>query len=177
MNKLKQISIEESSFTANGKDYFIETGDLSIERWAKYEQLVLEMQYGVSQPQMFHKFKEIYDLNNELRFADVAVLTHNLQNGMVSVMERQPTALKICALFMNTKDEDRGIMTDDMITHKLNDWRTEGYAIGPFFQLALVFSKLISETSNILTPQSLELVLKQIELLNQKEIPLLTNQE
>lgn len=170
MIKLKHIDLNKPSFEANGKTYYIETSDLSIERWAKYEELVLEMQYGVNQVEMFNQFAEITKLANNLQFADIAILAHNMQNGMLTVMERQPVALKICAIFINEEDEDRGAINDAVITQKITDWSEEGYSIGPFFQLALVFSKLISENSNILSPQSLEAVSKQLEQLNETMI-------
>lgn len=164
--KLKQISIKDKSFTANGKTYLIETGDISIERWAKYEELSLEMQYGTDQVAMFQNWKKVTELANELKFSDIAILAHNMQNGMLQVMSREPVALKLCALFINEENENRAIITDDMISQKINDWRVEGYSIGPFFQLALVFSKLTQEIFNLITEESLQ----KLEELNQEKI-------
>lgn len=171
MQELKQINLTERSFLANEKTYFIEAGDISISRWAKYEELVLEMQYGTSQVEMFNKFKEITELANKLQFADIAVLAFNMQNGLLGVMERLPVALKICALFINEQDEDRGLITDDIIAHKIDDWRKEGYSIGPFFQLALGFSRLIGESSNMLTPQYLEAVSQRTKEMEKESMP------
>ncbi|WP_313418832.1 hypothetical protein [Sphingobacterium multivorum] len=154
--KLKQISIEEKSFKANGKTYFIEAGDISIERWSKYEEFSLELQYGISQIDMFKNWKNVTELANKLLFSDIAVLANNMQNGMLGIFERQNVSLKICALFINEEKENRGVISDDMITAKLEDWAKEGLSVGPFFQLALVFSKLINQTSSLLTPESLE---------------------
>ncbi|WP_343320198.1 hypothetical protein [Sphingobacterium multivorum] len=164
--KLKQLNIQEKSFKANGKTYHIEAGDLSIERWSKYEEFTLELQYGVSQSEMFKNWKKVTELANELKFADIAVMANNMQNGIMGVFNRQIVALKICALFINEEKEDRGVISDDIIDQKIEDWRKEGFSVGPFFQLALGFSSLINSISSIITPESLAM----IERLNQTEI-------
>jgi len=170
MKELKLINPSERSFPANGKTYFIEAGDISIARWSKYEELILEMQYGVTQVEMFNKFKEITELANKLQFADIAILAYNVQNGMRGLMQRQPVALKICALFINEENEDRGSISDDIIAQKIDDWNIEGYAVGPFFQLALVFSRLTGESSSMLSPQFLEEM--QLQLLEHYNKPI-----
>lgn len=152
---LKSIDIQQKSFKANGKTYYIEPGDIAIERYAKYEELSLELQYGVSQAEMFANWKQVTQLANELKFSDIAVLANNMQNGLVQLMDRQNTALKMCALFINEEQEDRGRISDDMISNKINDWQEEGYTVGPFFQLALAFSGLIKEISSKLSKESL----------------------
>ena len=75
---LKELNNLEKSFKANGKTYFIEAGDISIERWAKYEEFTLELQYGVSQTEMFQNWKKITQLANELKFSDIAVLANKI---------------------------------------------------------------------------------------------------
>ncbi|WP_437918587.1 hypothetical protein [Sphingobacterium sp. LRF_L2] len=152
---LKSINIQEKTFKANGKLYYIEPGDISIDRYAKYEELALELQYGVSQAEMFANWKQVTQLANELKFSDIAVLANNMQNGLIKLMDRQNTSLKMCTLFINEENEDRTKISDDMISNKINDWREEGYTVGPFFQLALAFSGLIKEISSKLSQESL----------------------
>ncbi len=164
--ELKKINIEQRSFVANGKTYHIEVGDISIARWAKYEELMLELQYGTTQAEMFKNWKRVTELANELKFSDIAILANNMQNGIHKIMERIPVGLRISTLFINEEKEDRGVINDDMISAKIEDWQKEGYAIGPFFQLALVFSGLTKESSNSLSPESLA----HLEELNQRMI-------
>lgn len=171
MEKLKQINPSEKSFMANGKTYWIEAGDISIARWAKYEEYTLEMQYGVNQVELFNKFKQITELANKLQFADIAVLCYNTQNGIRGMMERLPVALKVCALFINEENEDRGSISDDLVMKKINDWQLEGYAVGSFFQLALGFSRIISESSNMLTPEFLQEIVQKSEQMKEQPIP------
>lgn len=164
--ELKQLNIQEKSFKANGKTYFIEAGDISIDRWAKYEEFTLELEYGVSQVDMFQNWKKVTQLANELKFADIAVLANNMQNGIMGIFDRQIVALKLCALFINEQNENRGVITDDIINNKIEDWSKEGFAIGVFFQLALGFSRLTNQISDTLSQESLEAMSK----MNQEKI-------
>lgn len=170
--KLKHINISERQFEANGKKYFIESDDISIERWAKYEELSLELQYGTSSfVEMHQNWANVTSLANELRFADIAVLAHNMQTSVINAIERTPTQLKLCALFINEQNEDRNIISDEIIIRKIDDWRKEGFAISDFFQLALVFSRVIDESSSILTQEFLEKINFQIKQSEETPIP------
>jgi hypothetical protein len=131
----KRIDFEAGTFQANGKTYTIE-GALSIERYAEFQILEKEMAYGYTVESLFKKFKELWDNSNKLKFAENAVLLHDLMKGVTRLGEREPVVLKICALFINTDDEDRGTISRDRITAKIKDWKAENMDIRDFFQLA-----------------------------------------
>ncbi|GGH24648.1 hypothetical protein FAZ19_16275 [Sphingobacterium alkalisoli] len=170
--KIKHINIEARQFKANGKTYFIEADDISIARWSKYEELSLELQYGTSSfSEMHQNWALVTKLANELQFADIAVLAHNMQTSVLNAIDRTPVQLKLCALFINEENEDRSEITDEGISRKIDGWRKEGLAIGDFFQLALVFSRLIGESSSTLTPEYLEKISSQIKILQETPIP------
>ena len=76
-----------------------------------------------------------YEDINQMRAADAAVKLHNLLAGITKVQEKEHPLLKVCALFMNTEDENRDMITDDMIRTKIEDWA--GYDVGGFFTIAL----------------------------------------
>jgi hypothetical protein len=136
MNELKKLDLNSKNFIANGKVYIIETG-LSIERYSMYEQLQIELGYGVSFDEMTQKWKDAYNAAQNAKLADVAVIAYNTLNGIQQVYDRQPLVLKMCALFINEESEDRRVITTDMIIQKIEDWQEEGLEIGPFFQLAI----------------------------------------
>ena len=170
--KLKHINVAERQFLANGKIYIIEADDISIERWAKYEEISLELQYGTSSfAEMHQRWADVTSLANELKFADIAVMAHNMQTSVLSAIDRTPAQLKLCALFINEENEDRSIISDDIIARKIDDWRKEGFAIGDFFQLALVFSKVIDGSSSTITPEFSEKINSQIRTLGENPIP------
>lgn len=135
MNELKRIDFEKGKFTANGKDYTIE-GALSIERYAELQILEKELAYGFTVKEIFNKLKQLWDFLNKLKFAEAAVLVRDLMAGATRVGERTPTTLKICALFINTENEDRGTITQELINTKIADWKAEGMDMRDFFQVA-----------------------------------------
>lgn len=133
--QLKRIDFETGVFEANGTQYRIE-GALTIERYAELQILEKEMGYGVTFKGLYDKLEKLYSLLNKNRFADSAVLVNDLMRGVVKVQEREPTVLKICALFINSEAEDRTIFTQDMINKKIADWKAEGIDMRDFFTVA-----------------------------------------
>lgn len=133
--ELKRIDFSQNWFMANGKKYVIET-EFSIERWVMKEEIEMEVQYGVSVREMFVAWEEVYGLANQQRFADIVIHAYNKIKGLEKFTEREPSMLKFCALFCNVDGEDRKVITSDMITQKINDWKSEGLAISDFFTLA-----------------------------------------
>lgn len=134
-NKLKTLDLTKKTFTANGKIYYIESG-MSIERYFMYEMLQIELGYQVSFKSMFDNLTRMYDLLNKMKFADSAVIVHNLLTGIKDIEKRRIPALQMCALFVNEENEDRKVITDEMVERKIADWEAEGLDIIPFFQLA-----------------------------------------
>lgn len=153
---LKRIDLETGRFEANGKQYTIE-GQLAIERFAEFQILEKELALGISAREMFNELRQLYDLTNAQRFADIAVKLNDLIRGHQKLEEREPTVLRICALFINTPDEDRNTITDDMITTKINDWKAEGIAMADFFRVASGsvngFAELYQKVTRIISGQ------------------------
>lgn len=135
MQELKRIDFNAGTFEANGKTYTIE-GALSIERYAELQILEKELAYGFTVKNIFDKIRQIWDNQNKLKFAENAVLLHDLMRGVTKLEERTPTILKICALFINTPEEDRTTLTAQMIEGKINDWKAAGIDMRDFFQVA-----------------------------------------
>jgi len=134
--QLKQIDLSKPSFMANGKEYFFES-QFTIDRFCKYQELEKELAYGYTTKTLYAELVKMWNLLNAMKFAEIATILHNLIHGLKNVQEREPVVLKMCALFINTKDEDRRIVTDDMISRKIDDWKEEGYNFDNFFKLAL----------------------------------------
>jgi hypothetical protein len=138
MGELLKIESGTRSFEANGKTYYIETS-MSIDRWRDYQKMEVELSFGQSFKEIREGLKEIYTaLNAKDRLADAAVLTKNLLAGVATIDEnRTPTVLKMCALFINTKDEDRTCIDQRRIDEKVEDWSRAGIDHASFFHLAL----------------------------------------
>lgn len=136
MAELKTIDPKEKSFTANGVEYFIEQS-LSFDRYKMYQKLQIECGFDVSFYGMATSLNDLYDLQNQGKLADAAILTHNLRTGIANIDKRNIPVLEMCSLFVNTKDEDRTIINQDMVDKKIENWRVEGIAIDYFFTLAI----------------------------------------
>jgi len=133
---LKKLDPTKTEFTANGKLYKIET-QLSIERFCEFQILEKEFAFSLDFKKLFSELLELRQLLNELKLVDGAVKLDNITRGLVRLEKKEPTALKICALFINTEDEDRSTITPDLISEKIDDWKKEGYDAQSFFSLAL----------------------------------------
>lgn len=133
--QVKRIDLNKGIFEANGHTYRIE-GNLSIERYAEFQILEKELAYGMNVQGMFEKMKSITKLLDKQRWVDAVVMLTDMTRGIAKLEEREPTVMKICALFINRDDEDRSTINQDMITQKINDWKTEGIAMADFFAVA-----------------------------------------
>lgn len=133
--KLKKLDPTARSFVAGGKEYFIET-NLSISRFHDYQIYEKEAGFGMTFKDMFQNLLKLREDLNKVKFVDCAVRLDNLINGMAKLEEKEHTLLKMCALFMNTADEDRGEINADMISAKIEAWQNE-YEVNGFFTQAL----------------------------------------
>lgn len=154
MQQLKRIDFTKSSFIANGTEYFIESG-LSIKRFCEYQILEKEAAFSTSFEGMFNELRNIYDLLNGVKFVEASVKLDNLMSGIVKLQEKEPTLLKMAALFINTKDEDRASITQDQISRKIEDWSQE-YDVRDFFQFALSTIKNFTAVYSSATQNTLQ---------------------
>lgn len=143
MNKITQIP-NAGSFIANEKEYFIED-NLSIDRWIYMQELVVQLGFGVEYQEMQQNWFSVIDMADKQKFAQIVIMAHNMVNGVSKVYSREPMILKFCSLFMNTADEDRGTITEDLISRKIADWKKEGLGIDGFFEFSLLKVKGLAE--------------------------------
>lgn len=139
---VKEIERGTVSFTANGKVYLIETKP-TINRWEKYQELEIEMGYGMSVQEVGKKLAEAIEMLNKLQLVNASVALHSLATGVNKTKQRSHPAMRMCALFMNTADEDRTEISDELIMAKIADWKAEGIEAGFF----LTYAQLIMHGS------------------------------
>lgn len=157
-NELKRIDFTKDTFQANGVTYHIEKG-MSTKRFCDYQILEKEATFGMDFMKMFTLIGEIREAYNECRFVDGSVKLDNLQRGVAQIHSRTPSVLKMCALFINSTDENRQVITEEMITKKIDDWNE--YDVRDFFTLALNgvngFIEVYTNFSRIISAQDLGL--------------------
>jgi hypothetical protein len=127
-----------TSFTANGTKYYVST-KLSIKRYEEYEKLQPKLTFDLDFSVMFSTLKKAYAALNDRKFADSAVIIHNLMSGIEDIRneKRIHPALLMAALAINSEGEDPGTYDESAQLKKIEDWRAEGFDIYGFFIFAL----------------------------------------
>jgi hypothetical protein len=134
--ELEVISPPENAteFTVNGKVYRRSTS-LSTQRYGWMRFLQQELEYGLDAVDAFKANKKAFELLNQQKFAEAAVLIHANMTGAAKIADRSPSAMiKLFCLFWNTEGEDKRIMTEDLMAEKVKD--IEGLDISFVFRSA-----------------------------------------
>lgn len=146
--QLKRLDYKQREFIANGNEYII-LDSIPLARYIKYQKLIPKLTYGVSFVEIFNNLRKAYELlNTGKRQADVAVILHNMMNGIKDIENesRHEAALQICALVIVRKGENIAEVNEQLFDEKINDWAEEGYEINGFFHLALLSIEGFRET-------------------------------
>ena len=146
-----------TEFEANGHSYKF-ASQISIDRFIEFERLQAHVGFGKDFKGIHEILKDTYDLLNKSKPADAAVKVHNLLNGVgYNLEKRDHPVLQMCALFLNRADEDVKVYDEDLMSEKIADWRTEGYSIEDFFQLAFNFVEgfipILNETTQSISAE------------------------
>lgn len=154
--QLKELSFKDKKFEANGKTYFIEQL-ISYDRWLLWRKLQMSLMFGKDGAGVFAEFKKIYDALNhkDSKVADAIIIAYNAMDSIKGFDDRIPQVCQLCALFINTADEDRSSITDAQIQQKVDDWKAEGISMNSFFLLAIylipnfqtIYEKIIQNIS------------------------------
>lgn len=134
--ELKDLKPNEKSFIANGKTYYIEDR-LSIERFIAFQKLEVEFAYGGGFLGVMKSLNKGIEHLNKMQLVDAAVeLTNTRESIIRQDKDKRIPALDLCSLFINSKDEDRRVITNDMLIEKQKDFEAEGIPIDFFLRLA-----------------------------------------
>lgn len=151
----KPIDFVAGQFEANGTTYYLET-QLTIGRYCEFVILQRELSNGMTLQQIYDSHVTQRQLLNQVRFADAAVQVDKIINHCVNIKQKEPTVLKLCTLFINTKDEDRTVWNNDTVTRKLEDWKKAGISVADFFAVALTLAPGFIEIYNSFTQSIIE---------------------
>lgn len=154
-NELKSPDLKAPSFTANGKRYHIESS-ISIARKIECDKLIIEVTGGGNMGENFSDWKKVYELCNDKKFADIAVLAHNRMEGVKKWQERHDPVLSLCALFINEESEDRRVITNEMIRQKIADWEAEGIEYAFFLTMGKGLLKKLMKSWSDTSPNTSE---------------------
>lgn len=140
MSEVKILDPNCKEFEANGKTYYKED-TLTIVRWKMWLKLQHKLGWGMSFEEIIKQFRNIYDVCNKPSPEPgmACILAYNAMMKVKNVQDDNyvPEIIQMCALFINTKDEDRGTINEAMIREKEADWIKEGISMNSFFLFAL----------------------------------------
>jgi hypothetical protein len=158
----KSVNFNDRFFKANGKTYFI-ADKISVNRWKQYEKLMPRLTYGIDFDSIQKSLLRAYGALNEKKFADAAVILHNLMSGIKDANDdkRIHPALLMAALLINAEGEDAGIYDEQTQLNKIKDWEKEGLDILGFFAFALNTINGFRETYLLYIKEQAEEVLGQ----------------
>lgn len=133
-NQLKELNIDIGHFTGrSGKEYYI-SKTLNVTRYRKLEEFEIEFGYTATFIEIFNNIKKAWELLNSVKLAEAAILLHNIMKGITILEKKDSVTLRICALFINSQDEDITNYDEILMKEKIEDWKD--YNITPFFHLA-----------------------------------------
>lgn len=132
---LRTIDFKEKKFTCGGRTFFVED-TLSFNRYRELQRLGIEFGFSRTFIEIYKDLQKCYELMQTAKnYADVSVTLYNLLSGVSFIEEKDPPALRLCALFINEKDEDTTVIDDIRMKDKIDCWSKE-LEVLPFFHLA-----------------------------------------
>lgn len=165
LKPLKKIDFSTGKFEANGITYYLET-TLTVGRYCEFQILERELATGMAIKDLYDNRFKLREILNQTRFVDAAVLIDREINHFAKLNEKEPIALKLCTLFINEKDEDRGKWGNDIVVKKMEDWKASGIDVADFFAFALTIVPTLINLYHQFTLNTLELFGGAVEMAN-----------
>lgn len=164
MGLLKKLEPDCQTFQCDGRTFYIED-TLSFNRYEKLREYSLEFGFSATVPDVFNRLNSAWKLLNETKLGDAAVMLHNIMNGIQKIEKKSDVAFRVCALFVNEKEEDSTVWDEAIEKNKIECWSKE-YDVTGFFLLASAkVPGWLSVYSNVIQG-----ILKGAETENEKRI-------
>lgn len=144
-----ELDPNTNSFEAAGYTYHIErSGTLTVERSIWLERFGTYSLLGRDGMSFIKEVRRAYDLNNQSKPGDVAVVLDNVLKAAADLMAKESPLLYVCTLFINRTDEDRGEYNLELAKQKIEDFKKSRISADFFLALALSY---LSVTGNQLS--------------------------
>ena len=135
MNELKVIDFKEKKFTCGGRTFYVQDS-LSFNRFRELQRISIEFGFSTTFVELFKEIQKCYDfVQTNKNWGDLAVTLYNLMHGVASIENKDAAALRLCALFLNEKDEDITVYDEAKMKDKIECWSKE-LDVSPFFHWA-----------------------------------------
>lgn len=149
--ELKTIDFSKKYFECGGRKFYVSSDKLSFARYRELQKINLEFGYSATFQDIFKNIRTAWDLLNQVKLGEAAVVLHNIMYGVVSLEEKDDPALRICALFINEEGEDTTVYDEAKAKEKIEVWSRECDVL-PFFQLASSLTPGWSNAYRIIIP-------------------------
>jgi hypothetical protein len=135
MSELRIIDFKDKKFECGGRTFYVQDS-LSFNRYRELQRLSIEFGFSTTFIDLFKSVNKCYEyVQGNKNWGDLAVTLHNVLVGVSKLEEKEDPALRLCALFINEKDEDVTIIDEIQMKDKIECWSKE-LAVNPFFLLA-----------------------------------------
>ncbi len=142
MTTPNRIDFKSGTFVANGHDYYI-ADFITVGRDVRYTNLIPKMAFGMDFKGIMDFARQVYTNStggNDALTACFknATLSMNMMDSIKNMNESGfPIYYELAAIFINRKDEDITVLTDQMVKEKIQDWEKAGIPREDFFRVAI----------------------------------------
>ena len=161
MSKVKtikepKISAKNSFRGASGKEYFIEAPELlGIDRKRAFDVALTKAAFGQGTKALISNLLKIKNAFNKSELAEVGHLITTQLEVAQKIQDRSDATLEACAIFINTKEEDRTAEpTEAEVVEKIQDWNDAGIPFSFFVECAGTFSDTLKALYSTGSPSS-----------------------
>lgn len=132
---LREIDFKDKKFECGGRTFYVQDS-LSFNRYRELQRLSIEFGFSTTFVDIFKNINKCYDfVQTNKNWGDLAVTLYNTLVGVTKLEDKEDPALRLCALFINEKDEDVTVIDELKMKDKIECWSKE-LAVNPFFLLA-----------------------------------------
>ncbi|MEN6568978.1 MAG: hypothetical protein ABFC18_03095 [Rikenellaceae bacterium] len=131
---LRTVDFSKKYFECQGRKFYIHD-TLSFVRYRELQKLILEFTFSATFVDLFKNVNMAWEYMNQLKLGEAAVTLHNIMMGIKTLEDKDPAALRMCALFMNEEGEDPTTFDEGKMREKIDCWGKE-LLVSPFFQFA-----------------------------------------
>jgi hypothetical protein len=124
VNELRKLEPGTQYFECGGKKFYI-SDKMSFIKFEKLSELSLEFGFSATFKDIFTQLKKLYELLNSMKFADSAIVCHNIMSGIVNLEQKDNAAFRICALFILEEGENEVEYNEAKIKEKIDCWASE----------------------------------------------------
>lgn len=124
MAELRKLEAGTKYFECGGKKYYI-SDKMSFIKFEKLSEWSLEFGFSATFKDIFTQLKKLYELLNQTKFADSAIICHNIMSGIVKLEQKNNVAFRICALFILEEGENEIEYNEAKTNEKIDNWAKE----------------------------------------------------